>query len=1049
MRAGDCWRQGLALAAGCLLLLGAATAAPSTPEPVARQAVLDLSAPGATAGLHELRGDWGFIWQRFRDPEHPSLPGTIAHVPGDWNELPTGGKPPGPEGYGTYVLEVRCPEGEQLALMVPVERTAMRLYVNGRLAAAQGDPGASPAQAQPAIARRAILTDPYSCPLQITAHVSNYEHRAGGMIRAPVAGPLELLAKEYNQRLALDTLLVGAYLVLGVAPIVFWLGRRQDTAPLFTGLFCLAQMAYVDMMGDRMLLQLASPETPWETYLTTEYLAWFASMALFPKMADKLFPRTVHAMAVRLALLLFGLGAAAVVLLPARVFSELVVYGQVAGAAIALYVSLALLRATRHGRPDAGVLLAGMGFLGLVLAVNVVQFYTGLALSSITAFGQLAFVLTGPMVLLRRLGRALTVEELRTAEQREKVDLLVRATQAGILDWDDTRNVTRYSPRLLEIMGYPHGTETADWPQFFEHIHPEDRALVQDEFTNQLRDRSVRDAELRHEPMEYRLLRRDGTPVWVHAEAISVRGRDGRTLRYISSFLDITGHRQVAERLQRQNEALAENARLREDVERMSRHDLKTPLNSIIGVARLLREDAHLQPEQRELLAISERAGYRMLEMVNLSLDLHRMETGTYEFRPQAVNLVDVVSRVLLDLQSLDAAAQVPVQMGQAFTGPVYARAEELLCYSILANLLKNAIEATPPDSKVSLSIMPGDPVRVNIHNPTRVPAAVEAHFFEKYVTAGKSGGTGLGTYSARLMARVQEGELAMSTGSHGTVLTLTLRGLGAEQLPAARSPGRRPTSAPVAPLTLADIPATRVLLADDDEYNRLLLLRYLPAPPFTVDVAANGHDAIAAMERHWPDLVLIDMEMPRMNGLEAVHWIRDREAREGREPSPIVMMSSNDDPGSVRRGLGAGSNRYLTKPFTREALLAVIHELVTGVVSGPAPLPPQPRLRDDQPPSTPEASVRVDAELLQEVPAFLASRRAMVASMAQALATGDREQLRSVAHRAAGGLALFGFHWAAWQSRRISQQAAGAETQALERDIAALKDHLENVQVS
>lgn len=91
---------------------------------------------------------------------------------------------------------------------------------------------------------------------------------------------------------------------------------------------------------------------------------------------------------------------------------------------------------------------------------------------------------------------------------------------------------------------------------------------------------------MKHEPLEYWLLRRDGGAVWVHAEAISLRAADGRTLRYICSFHDITDQRAVAEGLKRQNAALAENARLREDVERMSRHDLKTPLNSIIGVAR-------------------------------------------------------------------------------------------------------------------------------------------------------------------------------------------------------------------------------------------------------------------------------------------------------------------------------------------------------------------------------------------------------------------------------------------------------------------------------
>jgi CheY-like chemotaxis protein len=217
------------------------------------------------------------------------------------------------------------------------------------------------------------------------------------------------------------------------------------------------------------------------------------------------------------------------------------------------------------------------------------------------------------------------------------------------------------------------------------------------------------------------------------------------------------------------------------------------------------------------------------------------------------------------------------------------------------------------------------------------------------------------------------------------------------------------------------------------------------------VETAANGVGATEAVVRHWPDFVLIDMEMPAMNGLEAVAWIRSRERQEGRKPGTIVMMSSNDDAVSIRRGLAAGSNRFLTKPFTREALLALLYDLDTGG----APLPTQAPLDFDaarpashEAPVAPDAGVHVDPELLPEVPAFLDSRRALVETMAQALAAGDRTQLRTVAHRAAGGLALFGFQWAAWQSRRISARAQEGGVQALQDDIARLREHLRSVMV-
>jgi signal transduction histidine kinase/CheY-like chemotaxis protein len=556
---------------------------------------------------------------------------------------------------------------------------------------------------------------------------------------------------------------------------------------------------------------------------------------------------------------------------------------------------------------------------------------------------------------------------------------------------------------------------------------------------------------MKHEPMEYRLLRRDGGAVWVHAEAISLRDREGRVLRYICSYLDITGHRALAEGLQRQNSALAENARLREDVERMSRHDLKTPLNSIIGVARLLREDAAVAPEHGELLAIAERAGYRMLEMVNLSLDLARMEMGTYAFRPQAVNLVEVIRRVLLDLQGQAEAAQVQLRMEPAFTQPVYARAEELLCYSLLANVVKNAIEAAPPGSVVRVALEPGDPVRVRVRNPGAVDPHVAPRFFDKYVTAGKSGGTGLGTYSALLMARVQEGELEMETSEAMTVLTLTLRALGSEQLPLPRPADAPASGAGALEPLLAALAPRRVLVVDDDEYNRVLLLRYLPSPPFTIETAAHGQAAVEAVSRQWPDLIVMDMEMPGMNGLEAVTRIRGREKFEGRTPCVIVMMSSNDDPFSIGRGLAAGSNRFLTKPFTRETLLATFQDLdARGGL-----LPTQVPLDLQEPPGAPAAepapgaAVQVDAQLLREIPAFLESRKRMVEVMAGALAEGDRQQLRAVAHRAAGGLALFGFQWAAWQSRRISTRAAEGDAPSLWEDIERLRQHLQAVEVS
>jgi len=1055
----DLVRRALGAGVGLLILFAfllAGAPAARAQDLQARAGVIELG-PQALTGSVELRGEWGFGWQQFQDPQARAMPPALARVPGDWNELAAGGKPPGPDGWATYALQVRCPEGTRLAVAMPMQRTAARLYVNGRLATAQGSPGATAADTEAAIGPRVLLTPPQACPLRLTVHIANHAHRAGGFIRVPVIGPPEVLAQQLRQHLVLDAILLGGYLVLAGIAFIYFLARRKDVVPLLFGLFSLALAVYADMTGERLLLQLFAEETAWEAYLKIEYVAWFLVMASFMQLVNKLFERELHQEVVRLVLAACGLCIFIVLLTPARMFSHLAAPGQVLGVAMAAYVTFAIARAARHGRDDAGVLLAGVAFLCAVVVIDVVQYRLGWASRSISPFGLLGFVLSPAVVLARRLARALGHEEKLSAEQRERADLLVRATLAGILDWDDARNLTTYSPRLKEIMGYPPDADTSHWPPFFERIHPYDRESVHNAFIRQLKTRKVVNGEVRHEAKDYRLIRRDGTHVWVHAEAISLRGRDGRMLRYICSFLDITDHRAVAESLKRQNTALAENARLREDMERMSRHDLKTPLNSIIGVTRLLREDARLLPEHQELLGITERAGYRMLDMVNLSLDLAKMELGSYDFRPQAVNLVDVVSRVMLDTHNLAEANQVQLRVDRAFQQPVYARAEELLCYSIIANLLKNAVEATPPGGVVTVGLEAGEPVRLWVHNPSTVPSAVAARFFEKYVSAGKSGGTGLGTYSARLMAQIQEGDLQMRTSAaEGTTLTLTLRPLGAEQLPPPR-PTLEPLAgqAAAAPVDVSDFVPRRVLVADDDEYNRLLLRRYLPTPPFTVEAVAHGQAAVDAVMRQWPDIVLIDMEMPVMNGVEAVTWIRAQEAREGRAPCVIVMLSSNDDSHSIQKGLRAGCNRYLTKPVTREALLAVMHDLDQAGHSHPTPLetpppsmaPPPGLLPGEKPPPvSPAQPVAVSPELEDQLDDFLDTRRALVGDMVTALAAGDRKRLRDLAHKAAGGLALFGFEWAAWQARRIEREAEQAAADWLAREIDLLQAHLRDV---
>jgi two-component system, sensor histidine kinase ChiS len=889
------------------LLLAAFAANAGARPPEAVNGVLDL--PSRLQQPAPLQGQWGFAWQQFVDPRWDRLPTRgFAPVPSSWNDI--AGKPPGENGWGSYVLQVNCPAGESLAVEAVGQRTASRLFINGTEVAAHGQPGPTPAGSHAAVHRRVPVTPEFACPLRLTLHISNFDHRAGGFVRPMWAAPADVLARARESRIVQHAVLLAAYLLTGAVAFIFFAVRRHEPVPLVFGLFCLAMAVYTDMIGERLFLRLLPAQLSWLAYMRVEYLSWLGAMALFLLTLRGLFPAQIHRRAVQVVLGALGLACLAVLALAPGVYSYLVVPGQAIAVGVGLYVAAAMLRSARQGGIDAKVLLTGMLAVLATLAVDLLLIDTPGPDRKFATIGFALFLLSPAVVIARRMSAALNAEE--------------------------------------------------------------------------------------------------------------------------------------------RSRTLEENARLREDVERISRHDLKTPLNSILGAARLLRDDRRLTPDQQELAGVLQRAGLRMLEMVNLSLGLFRMETGSYELRPQAVDLGEVVSRVLVDLHPYAEAHGVTLDWSGSSAAPIRVRGEELLCYSVLANVVKNAVEAAGPGNHVAIALKSGEPVAVSVHNPGQVPAEIAERFFEKYVTGRKSGGTGLGTYSARLMARAQHGELRMQTGAQGTTLTLTLPAQkGALPAPAAVSTAQVPPED-----WLRALPGRELLLVDDDEFTRLVTSRMLPSPPFHVATASNGQAAADVMARRWPDYLLLDMEMPLRGGIETVLWTREQEAAQRHPRCRVIMMSGNDDEASSARALQSGADRFLVKPVSRERLLAALRELET-VQPVPAPSVQQPDLFPAhtapallEAPRAPDEPVVVDAEWSEMFPEFLKLQREAVEAMATATAAGRREDLRFLAHRAYGALAAMGMDWAAGQSRSLEHDAQDAALPQLEAAIRALGEYLARVRI-
>jgi signal transduction histidine kinase len=230
----------------------------------------------------------------------------------------------------------------------------------------------------------------------------------------------------------------------------------------------------------------------------------------------------------------------------------------------------------------------------------------------------------------------------------------------------------------------------------------------------------------------------------------------------------------VLKDLKRQNELLAENAHLREDVERMTQHDLKNPIAVALQGTYELRE-ADLTEDQRACVDMIHAATNDALALINRTLDVYKMETGEYKPVLEPFDLAALLRRVARQVESTFAWKKLRFACAGE-VGDALALGEPILCYSMFANLLKNAAEAAPAGTTVSTELAPGyGNLHITVDNEGEVPASVRARFFEKYSTAGKAGGTGLGTYSVKLMAAVQGGDVTMASGAGRTRITVTL----------------------------------------------------------------------------------------------------------------------------------------------------------------------------------------------------------------------------------------------------------------------------------
>lgn len=372
-------------------------------------------------------------------------------------------------------------------------------------------------------------------------------------------------------------------------------------------------------------------------------------------------------------------------------------------------------------------------------------------------------------------------------------------------------------------------------------------------------------------------------------------------------------------------------------------HEIRTPLNAILGMAELLA-DSRLDETQKRYVEVFRRSGSHLLGLVNQMLDLSRIEAGELVLDVGAWSLPELVKEISDWARGACIQKDLGFDLQEELLPENRLWSDATLIRQILFNILGNAIKFTHRGGiklEVSASVQRAGETTVVFQvkdTGIGIPADKLERIFDAFVQADSSvtrtyGGTGLGLAITRRLVEKLGGDIRVeSRPEHGSCFRVLLR---LEHAPAGldRNEVREKDVGSLGPG-----PSARVLIAEDIEENRFVLQSYFRGSRISPEFAQNGREALRLLESQDFDLVLMDVQMPVMDGYSAVRELRGRENRRGRRRIPVIALTANAFSDELSKALEAGCDACLSKPLSKERLFRELARFV-GVPHGkPSP---------------------------------------------------------------------------------------------------------------
>lgn len=541
-----------------------------------------------------------------------------------------------------------------------------------------------------------------------------------------------------------------------------------------------------------------------------------------------------------------------------------------------------------------------------------------------------------------------------------------------------------------------------------------------------LRDKKVADFELTARS-------RDGVRTVVSINATTFYDRN-RTLQGVfASARDVTGRKRVEEELKKAMSAAESASRTKSDFLASMSHEIRTPMNALMAVADLLAKTP-LSAEQNKYVQIFRRAGDNLLNLINDILDLSKVEASQLELEMMGFSLDELLGKVTDIITAQAREKRLTLTFDIEAGVPLKLVGDPTRLQQVLLNLLGNAIKFTESGT-VRLHVTRDDDLAV----PTALRFAVSdtgigiaedklARVFERFTQADSSttrrfGGSGLGLTISKRLVELMGGRIWVgSTVGVGSVFTFAVPfelWISDARLGAAPVDGSRETA----------LPPLRILLVEDSVDNCTITLAYLADTPYRVEIAANGAIACEMFKTNRYDLVLMDRQMPVMDGLTATRNIRLWEQANGRPHTPIIALTASALKGDREKCLAAGCTAFLTKPIKEDVLLRAIVDRAVY-----APLASREERLHQQATVRPE-----NPQIAARVPMFLENRRRDVQSMQEALTSGDFPTVGRLGHNMRGTGTSYGF-------QAVTEIGAAIEYEATQLDEVAARHWIDEL---